>query len=204
MEKAQQLAGQVQEKATQRVESGLSRGKNQAAQTLSTVAESLIVSSQQLRERNEENVSRYVDQVADRVQRVSSYLQNTDVSEIVDRTEEFARRRPALFLGGAFAIGLLGARFLKSSRRREAGGGKWEAGGGTGQGFSRRTAALEQEVPTARPQQEWAAGGATASGFADIADPRVQTQPLSESGFGRRQGSLDYDLPPGSPGSAQR
>jgi len=29
------------------------------------------------------------------------------------------RREPALFLGGAFALGLLGARFLKSSRKGE-------------------------------------------------------------------------------------
>src|SRR3712207_3661081 len=118
MEKAQQLAGQVQQKATQRVESGLSRGKTQAAETLRTVADSLLNTGQQLRERDQEPVSRYVDQFADRVQRFSNYLQSTDVSEIVDSTEDFARRRPALFLGGAFALGLLGARFLKSSRRQ--------------------------------------------------------------------------------------
>jgi ElaB/YqjD/DUF883 family membrane-anchored ribosome-binding protein len=208
-QKAQELASQVQQKATQRVESGLTRGKVQAAETLNTVAQSLVMSGQQLRERNQEGISRFVDRTADRVQRVSNYLQNTDVSEMVDKTEEFARRRPALFLGGAFALGLLGARFLKSSRRQqEAGSGQWAAGSGgvrSGQGYSRgRTTAVDQEVSTPRAQEEWAAGGVTVTGgFADVAD-RPQTQPLSESGFGRQKTPLDYGIPPSGPEASQR
>jgi hypothetical protein len=204
-EKAQELAGQVQQKATQRVESGLTRQKGQAAETLNTVAQSLIISGQQLRERNQEPVSRYVDQVADRVQRFSNYLQNTDVSEIVDRTEQFARRRPALFLGGAFALGLLGARFLKSSRRQVEGTGLRAGGGGmaSGYGYSRERTVIDQEVPTSRQQNEWAAGGAGVTGLADVR-PSAQTQPLSESGFGRPRDTLDLGLPPGGPEATQR
>ena len=138
-QKAQDLAGQAQQKATQRVESGLAKGKSQAAETLNTVAQSLVISGQQLRERNQQGVSRFVDQAADRVQRVSNYLQKTDLSEIVDSAEQFARRRPALFLGGAFALGLLGARFLKSSRRQQEQRTAGDSGGATrsGQGYSR-------------------------------------------------------------------
>jgi hypothetical protein len=33
--------------------------------------------------------------------------------------QRLARRQPALFVGGAFAVGLLGARFLKSSAQRD-------------------------------------------------------------------------------------
>ena len=39
-----------------------------------------------------------------------------EVEDLVNRTESWARQNPALFLGGAFVIGVLGARFLKSSR----------------------------------------------------------------------------------------
>jgi ElaB/YqjD/DUF883 family membrane-anchored ribosome-binding protein len=208
MEKAQQVAGQVQQKATQRVESGLARGKTQAAETLNTVAQSLISTGQQLRERNQEPVSRYVDQFADRVQRVSNYLQNTDITELVDRTEQFARRRPALFLGGAFALGLLGARFLKSSNRavsggRGATGGTW-TGSGSGQGYSReRNLGVEQEVPTPRPQQEWAAGGVEVSGLADVSTP-TPAQPLRDSGFNRGRDQLDFGTVAGGPEAPQR
>ncbi len=37
------------------------------------------------------------------------------VSDMMDDVAAFARRRPALFIGGAFLIGLGVARFLKSS-----------------------------------------------------------------------------------------
>jgi hypothetical protein len=202
MDKAQELAGQVQQKATQRVESGLAKGKTQAAETLNTLAQSLLSSGQQLRERDQENVSRYVDQVADRVQRMSNYLQNTDVSEIIDNTENFARRRPALFLGGAFALGLIGARFLKSSQRN-AGTGRGisaqagRAGGGGGAEMTRRghlregIKGIEQEVPASRSQEEWAAGGVEVSGLADVAGSGGQTRPLGESGISRERSSLD-------------
>jgi hypothetical protein len=206
MDKAQQLAGQVQQKATQRVESGLTRGKTQAAQTLTTLADSLISTGQQLRERNQEPVSRYVDQVADKVQRFSNYLQNTEVNEIVDRTEQFARRRPALFLGGAFALGLLGARFLKSSKRNVESSARWSGSGGmTGQrrireGFT----GSDVEVPTSRPEQEWAASGVGASGLADVPDRSAQSRPLDVSSFSRETGTLDLGSVSGGPEASQR
>jgi hypothetical protein len=61
-------------------------------------------------------VARYVDQVADSIDGFSTYLRHTDVGTIVDDAQDFARRQPALFLGGAFLVGTIAARFLKSSR----------------------------------------------------------------------------------------
>ncbi len=116
-DKAQQLASQAQEKAGQQVQSRLGRQKEQAANTLSSLAQSLHSSSQQL-QGEQDAVSRTIQQVADRVEGLANYLQSRDVNEIVDQVEDFARRQPALFLGGAFALGALGARFLKSSRRQ--------------------------------------------------------------------------------------
>lgn len=118
-EKVQDLASQAQDKASQQVQAGVSRGKNRAAETLGAVAQSLVFSSQQLREQNRGAVGGYVEKAANRVERWADYMQNTDAREIAYRAENFARREPALFLGGAFALGLLGARFLKSSRRGE-------------------------------------------------------------------------------------
>ena len=118
-EKAQQLAGQAKEQATQKIESGLHRGKARAADALGGVAQSLVQSSQQLRDQNQ-GAGQYVEQAAQRLQGLSDYLRNTDVDDIIDRVEMTARRQPALFLGGAFALGVLGARFFKSSRRQQA------------------------------------------------------------------------------------
>lgn len=115
-DKAQQLASQAQQKATEQVQPRLAAQKDRAANTLSSVAQSLRTSSQQL-QGEQDGVSRYMQQAADRVEGFANYLQSREVDEIVDQVEDFARRQPAVFLGGAFALGLLGARFLKSSRR---------------------------------------------------------------------------------------
>ena len=158
--KATQLASEAQQKASEQVKSGASRGKDQAAQTLSGVAQSLRLSSQQLREQDQAGVSRYAEQAADQVERLSNYLQNTDVNEIVDRIEELARRQPAVFLGGAFTLGLLGARFLKSSRRRESqatGAGYYGTPGPTGGTYrSDRDVAGLQGAGGLAPERDWA------------------------------------------------
>src|SRR5918912_2458108 len=100
-DKAQELASQAQEKAGEQVESGLAKGKSRAAETLGGVAQSLRLSSQHLRDQNQEGTGRYIEQAAQQVERLSSYLQNKDVGEVVDEIENFARRQQALFLGGS-------------------------------------------------------------------------------------------------------
>jgi hypothetical protein len=77
---------------------------------------------QLLRKLGQGSVAQYADEAADQVERFSGYLRETDVDEIVDEARGFARRRPAVFLGGAVALGFLATRFLKSSSQ-EAGNG---------------------------------------------------------------------------------
>ena len=117
-EKAVHLAGDAREQVTQRVESGLDRSKARAADTLGGVAQTLLQTSQQLREQQPQ-LGDYAERAAREMQRFSDYLQRADVHELVDRAEDVARRQPALFLGGMFALGLVGARFLRSSRRAQ-------------------------------------------------------------------------------------
>ncbi|HEX3157661.1 MAG TPA: hypothetical protein VHQ45_04045 [Gemmatimonadaceae bacterium] len=118
-EKAHELVGEARQTAGERVESGLARGKTRAASTLGSVAQTLQQSGQQLSGEQQAAAGRYMEQAGQQVQRLSEFLHNTDVNEIVDRVEDVARRQPALFLGGAFAIGLIGARFIKSARRQQ-------------------------------------------------------------------------------------
>ena len=196
--KAQQVASETKQQASEQVKSGAARGKDRAAQTLSGVAQSLRLSSQQLREQDQGGVSRYAEQAADQVEQLSNYLQNADVTEIVDRIEDIARRQPVLFLGGAFTLGLLGARFLKSSRRRESqatGAGYYDARrpAGSPYGGERDVTGLRGAADVG-VQREWASPIAGAAG---------QTEPIraSESDFGPPPGDLGYVAsPPGSEG----
>jgi hypothetical protein len=62
-----------------------------------------------------------MDRAAEQVDRASDYLYENEVKDLVRDLEGFARRRPALFVGGSLAAGFLLARFLKSSGEREEG-----------------------------------------------------------------------------------
>ncbi len=116
-QKIQELASEAHTTATEQVETRLASGMKGAAGTLGSVAESLRTSGQQLREKDQSGVSRYADRAADKIEELSHFLESADAGDVVARVESFARREPAMFIGGAIAIGFLGARFLKSSRR---------------------------------------------------------------------------------------
>jgi len=115
-DQAQQAAGQVVDQARQQVSSRLVGQKDRAAEGLTSVAQALRQTSQQLRAQDQQAVTGYIESAASQVERVSNYLKHNDLGGLIDDVEQFARRQPALFLGGTFVLGLLGARFLKSSR----------------------------------------------------------------------------------------
>ena len=49
---------------------------------------------------------------------MTGYLRERDLEGLLEDVEQFARRRPEVFLAGTFLAGLLLARFLKSSGER--------------------------------------------------------------------------------------
>lgn len=102
-------------KAAERVQERIADQMHRATGQLETVASSLRSASEQM---PEETMGRYMMQAATQVDNLATFLNNREVSEIVDEVEDFARRQPAVFIGGAFALGVLGARFLRSSRHQ--------------------------------------------------------------------------------------
>jgi len=114
--KATRGARQAVTQAQSQAQSRLERGKQDAALTLTSVATTLLNSGMQLRDDEQPLAGEYVERAAKQIERAAHYVQSADLSEVVDQVEDFARKRPALFIGSAFAAGLLAARFLKSSR----------------------------------------------------------------------------------------
>ena len=113
---AKQLASSAQSTAQQRID----RSRQDAASTLTSVASTLKSSSSQLRDGDQPMASEYIERAAQQIERVAEYVQNADMGKMMSEVEDFARRRPAVFIGSAFAAGLLAARFLKSSREAES------------------------------------------------------------------------------------
>ncbi|MCD9184871.1 MAG: hypothetical protein LUM44_00445 [Pyrinomonadaceae bacterium] len=110
------ILGQVKDKAANVID----EQKTNLTSGLSSVADSIRKVGENLRDTEEENrvgqmTAQYSDQLAKGIERVTRYVENSDLRDIAHDVETFARRQPALFIGGAFVLGLLAARFLKSS-----------------------------------------------------------------------------------------
>ncbi len=132
-QQGQQLAQQARQQASslanrggEQVKSQLAYQKHNASQRMVPIQSALRETAQQLRRQGQGPVADYTDQAAEQIERFSGYLRDTDVEEIVDEARGFARRRPALFLGGALALGFLGTRFLKSSSQERSYAGDGE------------------------------------------------------------------------------
>lgn len=114
-EKAASVAGEATEKAKDQARSTIATQKEEAVNELHGVAEALRMTSSQLRDQDQTMVASYSNKIADQVDRMSDFLDQKSLDEVVVEAEGFARRKPEIFLGGAFTLGLLASRFFKSS-----------------------------------------------------------------------------------------
>ena len=119
--KAHELSDRAGVKARSRVE----QEKDRLTDGIRTFADALRRGSDDLSGERDQ-YRPLLNTAADRVEGISSYLEQRDVDALTSDVRRFAREHTPLFLGGVFALGFVGARFLKSSgeyaaREREAG-----------------------------------------------------------------------------------
>ncbi|HEY9420468.1 MAG TPA: hypothetical protein VIW92_03555 [Thermoanaerobaculia bacterium] len=111
-DQVKQVAGQARD----HVQELVGQQKDQAANKLGSLAGALREAANKLNEGEQSgDFGRYADQAAQQVDKLSTYLRDNDLRGFVRDTENFARRRPDLFLGTTFLAGLMVARFLKAS-----------------------------------------------------------------------------------------
>jgi hypothetical protein len=118
---ASEALGTVKEKATSKID----EQRTHLAQGLGSVADTIRQVGETLKESGGDNqiaslTAQYGDTLARQVEQFSGYLDKHNVSDLMRDVESFARRNPAYFIGGAFLLGLLGARFLKSTSPNQA------------------------------------------------------------------------------------
>jgi hypothetical protein len=105
----------VAQKLRQQANARLSSQKDRALDGVEGVTEAIRQTTQSLRDRQHDTIAGYIEQVVGQIDRARENLRQKDVGQLITDAQRLARRQPALFIGSAFAIGLLGARFLKSS-----------------------------------------------------------------------------------------
>jgi len=124
-----QVADQAKQQANEQVQGQLGF----VADQIESVSKAVTHASTSLREQDQDWMAGYADQAADMVDGFAGYLRSADMDRLMMDAEGFARRQPALFIGGAFLLGIMAARFLKSSAPRPA----WNGGSGSGYGSYR-------------------------------------------------------------------
>jgi hypothetical protein len=115
-----QVVGQARntlEQARSRATSSLGESKGQFADQFGMIAEALRRTTEHLRSEDQQRIAGITDTVARQVDQVANYLRDKDAMAMRTDLENLARRQPGLVLGGALILGLMGARFLKSSQR---------------------------------------------------------------------------------------
>ncbi len=117
---AKETASHVLDQAKDHASSRVDEQKQNLASGMQAVAHAFQSMGEELRKKEQGPVADYAAEIGQaiggQVEQLASYLRDRDIKQLVAETENFARRSPALFLGGAFAIGFAASRFLKSSR----------------------------------------------------------------------------------------
>lgn len=114
-----QVLGQAKssiQQARDRATSSLNDSRMQFADQIGTVADALRRTTEHLRTEDQARIAGFTDTLASRADQAAGYLRNADPQAMRSDLERFTRQRPALIIGSAIALGILGARFLKSSR----------------------------------------------------------------------------------------
>ena len=194
-DKAQEVAeraqGKGQEAAAQardRLRDQVDQRSTQAGQRTASTAGDVRSVAQELRNQGKDGPARIADQVADRGERLGSYLERSDADRILQDVEDFGRRQPWAVVAGGLALGFLASRFLKASSRR-----RYETYRSPAVGVATRRPVRDDAIPASSGATSAAAGIAPAAG-----EGPLEPTPASVGGVGRAAGD-----PLAAPGPAR-
>jgi|GEM_PF-3254126 len=125
LQHAKKATAEIVTQVQQRASSQLDRQKDSAASDLASVVNAVRRFGESLAKEEGGPIARHVaeygDKAADSLDRFASYIHEQDTRKLMSDVTDFGKRRPALLLGGAFLLGLAGARLIKSVDDRMSG-----------------------------------------------------------------------------------
>ncbi|MDQ6898025.1 MAG: hypothetical protein M3072_00685 [Candidatus Dormibacteraeota bacterium] len=144
-EVAQQAAGTAKEQVGQQVDTH----STTVGEQVGSVGEAMRKAGDHLRSQGSDMPAQLAERAAEQVEKLGSYLRNTDGNAILGDVEDFARRQPLIVIAGGVALGVVAARMLKaSSQRAYSGGTSGFFGGGS---VSRQPSAGSENYAGAAP-----------------------------------------------------
>jgi hypothetical protein len=121
-DRAKEVASQAQDKARDAAGEARGRVRDQVDQRSTQLGEQVGSSvsdarsvAEQLRNQGKETPARYVEQAADRAERLGGYLRESDGDRLLSDVEDFARRNTWAVALGGLALGFAASRLLKAS-----------------------------------------------------------------------------------------
>ena len=118
MDDAKSAADKAADEAKKYSSRKMEEGRDRAAGELGKVAHAAATAASDLEGQQQETISHYVNEMADRVNRLAEGLRGKSVDQLIDDAKTIARKNPALFIAGSVAIGIGLSRFVKASARR--------------------------------------------------------------------------------------
>lgn len=111
---AGRVASRVSDTIGDEVDTRAGAGFDRAGTMLDHMADAVERAGEDLRS-EEAPVADVARAAAGQLRSAADYMRSADMGTILGNAEDFARRQPAIFLGGALALGLMASRFLKAS-----------------------------------------------------------------------------------------
>ena len=113
--KAQEQIGEARDQARMRLRDQVDQRSTEAGERIRSVAGDARTVADELRKQGNDAPARYAEQAADRVERVGTWLHDSDGERILGDVEDFARRNPWGVAAAGLALGFVAARMLKAS-----------------------------------------------------------------------------------------
>jgi len=121
-QKAQEVASQAQDKAREAAGQARGRVRDQVDQRSTQVGEQVKSNAgevrsvaDELRKQGKDTPARYVEQAADRAERLGGYLESSDGDKILRDVEDFGRNNAWAVAAGGLILGFAASRLLKAS-----------------------------------------------------------------------------------------
>jgi len=123
---SQSEVGQVKERVQDAAESVKSQTRDglrsqidtrtvQAGEQVSSTAQAMRSAGDELRRQGNDRAASAVEALAERGERLGSFLSDADGERLLREAEDFARRQPTLVVGAGMMLGFFAARFVKAT-----------------------------------------------------------------------------------------
>lgn len=117
-QQVQEKAGEVKSQVGDKLREQVDQRSTEAGEQVTAMSQALRSSGEQLRNDGKETPAKLIEGAAQRVDRIGSYLRDSDSNRILGDAESWARSRPWIAAAAGALVGFAASRFLKASSSR--------------------------------------------------------------------------------------